>query len=278
VNFIKNNNFNNNAYRNNFGSNNYMPYPSNSGNGYYGRSGMPSEEKILEVERATKNFMQMQYEQNKLFTKTMEEQSAMLKNISHQLENLNREILGLQVKISNAETFISSLSEAQSSFINKMAAKPETMDRNPFAATNAIQVRIDDNVRMLAELHARWEREDEIARKNNMTKVYTITTTSNAEVSNASKPPTFNDKIIGIGKFPTPSAKLPKTTGTFSNKSAEIFQNMGDNGPTTFDYNDFDLDDCNISEVIMFLQKLARSPNASAMNMAFTKHITNALM
>jgi hypothetical protein len=47
---------------------------------------------------------------------------------------------------------------------------------------NAIQVRIDDNVRMLAELHARWEREDEIAR--NMTKVCTITTTSDVEVSN----------------------------------------------------------------------------------------------
>jgi hypothetical protein len=40
---------------------------------------------------------------------------------------------------------------------------------------------------------------------------------------------------------------------------------MEDNGPTTFDSNDFDLDGCNISEVIMFLQKLARSPNASAM-------------
>ena len=46
----------------------------------------------------------------------------------------------------------------------------------------------------------------------------------------------------------------------------------------TFDSNDFDLDGCNISEVIMFLQNLSRSPNASAINMAFTKHITNALM
>ena len=42
--------------------------------------------------------------------------------------------------------------------------------------------------------------------------------------------------------------------------------------------NDFDLDDCNISKVIKFLQKLAKSPNASAMNMAFTKHITDALI
>ena len=74
------------------------------------------------------------------------------------------------------------MSEAQSSLVNKMAAKPETIDNNPFAATNAIQVRIDDNVRMLVELHARWEREDEMARNNNIARVCTITTTSNVEV------------------------------------------------------------------------------------------------
>jgi hypothetical protein len=71
---------------------------------------------------------------------------------------------------------------------------------------------------------------------------------------------------------------LSKTTETISNKSAKIFQSMGDNGPTTFDNNDFYLDGYNISEVIMLIQNLARIPNASAMNMAFTKHITNALM
>src|SRR3954470_21366097 len=41
VNFIKSNNFNNNAYRNNFGSENYRPYPSNNSNSYsnsYGNS------------------------------------------------------------------------------------------------------------------------------------------------------------------------------------------------------------------------------------------------
>jgi hypothetical protein len=59
-----------------------------------------------------------------------------------------------------------------------------------------------------------------------MTKVCTITTTSNAEVSNASKPPTINGKIIGVEKVPTPSTKLPKTTKTISNKNADIFQSM----------------------------------------------------
>jgi hypothetical protein len=102
-------------------------------------------------------------------------------------------------------------------------------------------------------------------------KVCTITTSSNV-VSNASNPPT----LIGVEKTPTPCAKKHKTAKTFSTKSAEIFPSMGDDSSTSF--NDFDVDRCNIFEVILFLQKLALSPNASSMNVAFTKHIMNALM
>jgi hypothetical protein len=121
---------------------------------------------------------------------------------------------------------------------------------------------------MLAELHARWEREDEMAR--NM-KVCTITTSSDV-VSNVINPLT----MIGVEKTPTPCAKKPKTSKTFSTKSAKKIRSMKDNGSISF--NDFDVDGCNISEVILFLQKLALSSNASSMNVAFTKHITNALM
>jgi hypothetical protein len=166
VNFIRNNNFNSNAYRNNFASNKYKPFPSNGDNSYLGRPKMPSEERIFELEKATKNFMQAQYEQNRAFIKTMVEQSALLRTISHQLENSNKAIPELQAKVSKAKTDISSLSNVQSSLVNRMSAKPD-----PFATANAIQVRIDENVRMLAELHAWWEREDEMARKM---KVYTI--------------------------------------------------------------------------------------------------------
>jgi hypothetical protein len=112
----------------------------------------------------------------------MEEQSALLRTISHQLENLNKAIPELQAKVFKAETDISSLSNVQSSLVNRMSAKPD-----PFATPNAIQVRIDENVRLFAELHARWEREDEIAR--NM-KVCTITT-SNDVVPNDSNPLTL---------------------------------------------------------------------------------------
>jgi hypothetical protein len=55
ANFIRNNNFNNSAYRNNFASNNYRPYPSTNGNGYgnsVGNSsnntrGTPSELEVM---------------------------------------------------------------------------------------------------------------------------------------------------------------------------------------------------------------------------------------
>jgi hypothetical protein len=144
-----------------------------------------------------------------------------------------------------------------------MSAKP-----NPFATANAIQVGIDENIRLLAELHARWEREDEMAREM---KVCTITT-SNDVAPIASNPLT----LIGVEKTPTPCVKKPKTAKTFSQKSAEIIRSVGDDSSTSFNY--FDVDGCNISKVILFLQKLALTPNASSLNIAFTKHITNALM
>jgi hypothetical protein len=71
-------------------------------------------------------------------------------------------------------------------------------------------------------------------------KICTITT-SNDVVPNASNPLT----LIGVEKSPTPCAKKPKTAETFSTKSAEIFQSMGDDSSIYF--NDFDVDGCNIS-------------------------------
>ena len=65
-------------------------------------------------------------------------------------------------------------------------------------------------------------------------------------------------------------------------KNAEISfddrDSLGDNAPVSFYDNDLDFYNCNLTEVIIFLQKLAKTPNSSKMNLAFTKHITNALI
>jgi hypothetical protein len=189
VNFIRNNNFNNNAYRNNVGSNNYRSYPSTNGYGY-GNSYNNNRSAPSDLEVMLKDFISKQT----AFNKSVEEKFSKIDVLASKVDRLALDVELLKLKV-----------------------MPHDVKESK--TLNAIQVRIDDNVGMLAELHARWEREDEIARKNNMTKVCTITTTSDVEVSNASKPP----NMIGVGKVPTPFAKLPKTTETFSNKSAEIF-------------------------------------------------------
>jgi hypothetical protein len=126
----------------------------------------------------------------------------------------------------------------------------DVKENNTFATANAIQVKIDENVKMLAELRARWEREDEMASK---IKVCTITT-SNDVVPSASNPLT----LIGVEKTPTPCTTKPKTTKKYLKR--EFFWSVGHDSSISF--NDFDVDGCNISEVIFFLQNLALSPNA----------------
>ena len=52
---------------------------------------------------------------------------------------------------------------------------------------------------------------------------------------------------------------------------------LGEIFPTIFEDDKLDFDNCTISYVIKFLQQLAKDPNTSKMNIASTKHITNAL-
>ena len=251
VNFIKSNNFNNNAYRNNFGNNNYRPYPYNNGNAYgnsYGNSynnnnrSAPSNLEVM-----LKDFISTQT----AFNKSVEEKFSKIDVLASKVDSLALDVDLLKIKVMPTES-----------------KESKTL--------NAIQVRIDDNIRLLAELHARWEREDEIARNNKVTKVYTITTTSNDD-SKASTFPTEHVKTITEEEVPASPIKLPSPVKTVSDEKAEISSSVENNSPPTIDNNNFDFD-CNISEVIKFLQKLAKSPNASAKNMAFTQHITNVLM
>ncbi|KAK1620455.1 hypothetical protein QYE76_025972 [Lolium multiflorum] len=260
VNFIKNNNFNNNAYRNNSG-NNYRSYPSNNGNGYgnsYGNSYNNNRSVPSGLEAMLKEFISTQT----AFNKSVEEKLGKIDVLASKVDSLAADVDLLKLKV----------------------MPNETKDIKSFATANAIQVRINENIRLMAELHARWEREEKFAKENNVAKVWTITTTSNVDASHVAKPPTINGKIIGVGNVSTPNAKrakLPetaKTAETVCDKTAEILQNIGDNDPIALDHNGLDFDNFHISEVIKFLQKLARSPNASAINLAFTKHITNALI
>ncbi|KAK1630487.1 hypothetical protein QYE76_004802 [Lolium multiflorum] len=262
VNFIKNNNFNNNAYRNN-SSNNYRPYPYNNGNGYgnsYGNSYNNNRNSPPGLEAMLKEFISTQT----AFNKSVEEKLGKIDILASKVDSLAADVDLLKSKVLPNENYHDKIT----------------------TTANAIQVRINENIRLMAELRARWDREEneKLAKEKNIAKVWTITTTSNANATHVAAPPTHTNKRIGVSNVSTSNAKrekLPetaKTAETACDKAAEIFSNLGDDDPIALDYNGLNFDDCHISEVIKFLQKLAKSPNASAINLAFTHHITNALI
>ena len=122
VNFVKNN-FNNNAYRNNFGNNNYKPYPSNNGNPYgnsYGNSYNNNRGVSSDLESMLKDFITSQ----KAFNKFVEEKLEKLDNLAAKVDNLSHEVDFLKII-----------------FLPHDVKEHKTL--------NAIQIKIDNNIRML---------------------------------------------------------------------------------------------------------------------------------
>ena len=93
VNFIKNNNFNNNAYRNNFGNNNYRPYPANGNNSYgnsYDNSYSNNRSVSSDIEVMLKDFMSTQTTFNKTVEKLgkIDTLAAKVDSLAHDVEML----------------------------------------------------------------------------------------------------------------------------------------------------------------------------------------------
>src|SRR4051812_45351592 len=123
VKFISRNNFNNNAYRSNFGSN-PRPFPSNN---YGNNNTYPSNKNSTsELESMLKEFITTQ----KAFNKSVEEILDKLDNLSLKVDNLALDIEMLKIRISSLE---------------ERKATP----------INAIQLKINENIRMMDKLKER---------------------------------------------------------------------------------------------------------------------------
>src|SRR4051812_48220906 len=128
VNFISRNNFNNNAYRSNFGGNNPRPFPSNN---YRNNNTYPStKNSTSEIESMLKDFITTQ----KAFNKSVEEKLYKLYSFFCKVDNIAHDVEMLKIKTS----------------------PPEERKTTPM---NAIQVQINENIRMLEKLKERWARE-----------------------------------------------------------------------------------------------------------------------
>src|SRR3954469_6590506 len=232
VNFVSRNNFNNNAYRSNFGSN-PRPFPSNS---YGNNNAYPStKNSTTELETMLKDFITTQ----KAFNKSVEEKLNKLDDLSSKVDNLAHEVELLKIRTS----------------------PPEERTVTPM---NAIQVQINENIRMLAKLKERWARERE-ERIKSLPTYHTVATIKVVE----------DTQTLSTQRTPGPIGPI---NGDAMNIESTERVSLKDITTTLLDSSDLDFDNCTLTEVIAFLHKMSRDPHTSTLNLAFTEHITNALI
>jgi hypothetical protein len=119
VNFVRNNNFNNNTYRKNFASNNYRPYPSTNGNGYgnsYGNSSNNTRGASSDLEVTLKDFIGKQT----AFNKSVEEKLGKIDILASKVHSLALDVELLKLKV----------------------LPNDVKENNTFAATNAIKLKL----------------------------------------------------------------------------------------------------------------------------------------
>src|SRR4051812_39268052 len=124
VNFISRNNFNKNAYRCNFGNNNPRTFPSNN----YGNNNTYrcTKNSNSELESILKDFITTQ----KAFKKSVEEKLDKLDSLSLKVDNIAHDVEMLKIRTSLPE-------------------------ERKTTSMNAIQVQINENIRMFANLKER---------------------------------------------------------------------------------------------------------------------------
>src|SRR4051812_36371923 len=242
VKFISRNNFNNNAYRHNFGSN-PRPFPSNT----YGNNNTYPNTKnsTSELESMPKEFITTQ----KSFNKSVEEKLDKLDNLSLKVDNIALDVEMLKIRTS-------------------------PLDERNTTPINAIKMQINENIRMMAKLKERWarekEEEDRIKSLPTHHTVATIQVVEDNQTLSTQHTPSPIGPINGDANTSTIEEETPMNIEAFKQVSL-------DDTTTTFDSSDIDFDSCTLSEVINLLHKMSRYPHTSTLNLAFTEHITNAL-
>src|SRR4051812_23387609 len=244
VKFISRNNFNNNVYRSNFGSN-PRPFPSNN---YGNNNTYPStKNSTYELESMLKDFITTQ----KSFNKSVEEKLEKLDTLSSKVDNLSHEVELLKIRTS-------------------------PLEERKVTPMNTIQLQINENIRMMDKLKERWAREkEEEDRIKSLPTHHTVATIHVVEdIQTVSTQCTRSPigPINGDDMTSTVEEEIPMTIEATKQVS------LKDTTTTLIDSSDLYFDNGTLSEVIRFLHKMSRDPHTSTLNLAFTEHISNALI
>ena len=125
---------------------------------------------------------------------------------------------------------------------------------------NDIQVQINENIRMLAKLKDKWDRDKQD--EDSVKSLPTHTTLATLHVVEDLK--TFSTHHIpSPPNGPINGDAKTSTLGQESSFNLEVVKsktNLDNNTPPLISGSDLDFDNCNLSEVIKFLQRMAKNP------------------
>src|SRR3954463_6647088 len=159
--------------------------------------------------------------------------------------------------------------------VEMLKNRTSPLEESKATPINAIQLQISENIRMMAKLKERWarEKEEEDIIKSLPTHhtVATIKIVEDTQTISTQHTPSPIGPINGDANTSTVEEETPMNIEGF--KQVRL-----DDTTTTFDSSDIDFDSCTLSEVISLLHKMSRDPHTSTLNLAFTEHITNALI
>src|SRR3954467_9528190 len=128
---------------------------------------------------------------------------------------------------------------------------------------------------MMAKIKERWarekEEEDRIKSLPTHHTVATIQVVEDTQTFSTQQTPSPIGPINGDATTSTIEEETPMNIEDFKQVSL-------DDTTTNFDSSDIDFDSCTLLEVISLLHKMSRDPHTSTLNLAFTEHITNALI
>src|ERR1041385_5528600 len=181
--------------------------------------------------------MHTQYEQNRTFSRQLDEHTSILKDIGRQLESLNIEISNLRTRLTNTETQVSNMSHTQATLINQMAAKPEVIPME------------EERTKSLPTHHT----------------VATIQVVEDIQTLSTQCTPNPIGPINGDAMTSTVEEEIPMTIEVTKQVS------LKDTTTTLLDSSDLNFDNCTLPEVIGFLHKMPRDPHTSTLNLAFTE-------
>ena len=90
----------------------------------------PHFRRLQEIENNVRSFMSLQFEHNNFFTNELKEQKGFMEYMNKELDDMSKEFYGLKSQFAHLENLVGQISDKQATLVNKMAAKPESLNND----------------------------------------------------------------------------------------------------------------------------------------------------